>query len=74
SSVSDKWCPVGTGGDTTKGTINNGAAIGETSTNAIYHREPLFDMHTFERIYLRCTAIGGTATALVANLIVPRSP
>lgn len=68
-----QWVPLGPGGDTTKGTINEGNAIGETGSNQILHVEPVdFPAH-FTRLYLEITAIGGTATAVTAWLL-GRSP
>jgi hypothetical protein len=67
--ASGKWLPLGPGGDTTKGTINDGTAIGETSADSIVHCEPVDLAGHFQRLYLEITAIGGTATAVTAWLI-----
>lgn len=67
------WVPVGTGTDTGKGTINGGAAIGETSTDALMHVEPVGYLGHFVRVYLEITAIGGTSTAVTGRLIGRRS-
>lgn len=66
------WVPIGTGADTTKGTINSGAAIGETTADSIVHSEVLNYPCDFQRLYAEVTAIGGTATAISAALIVSR--
>lgn len=64
------WVPLGPGGDTTKGTINEGAAIGETSTDVIRHAEPIDLPGHFSRLYAEITAIGGTSTAITVDLVV----
>lgn len=63
-----KWFPVGTGADATKGTINEGAATGETGTDVIAHAEPIQGLRAFQRVALQVTAIGGTNTAVSAVL------
>jgi len=72
---SGQWLPIGTGADTTKGTINAGAAIGETSADKLVHSEVIQVMGHFDRIYLEITAIGGTSTAVIAYLVgrIPNS-
>ncbi|MBK7823429.1 MAG: hypothetical protein IPJ61_20800 [Tessaracoccus sp.] len=67
-----KWIPIGPGGDTTKGTVNGGSAIGETSANAITHVEEFRNPFHFDRLYAEILAIGGTSTAITVALIAPR--
>ncbi len=67
------WVPAGTGGDTTKGTLNAGAAIGESDTDRLYHTEPIFGLHQAQRAYLQITNIGGTSTAVTAYLLAERA-
>jgi hypothetical protein len=67
------WVPLGTGGDTTKGIINAGAAIGETTSDRILHAEPFQLTGSFQRYYLEITAIGGTSTAVKAYLLARRA-
>lgn len=69
SVVSAAWHPLGTGADSTKGTINAGAACGETNTDSIAHIEIVDGLYGFERLYAEVTAIGGTATAISVWLI-----
>src|SRR3990167_1863205 len=69
SAVSKEWHPVGTGTDALKGTINNGVALGETSTDTIAHAEVLYGLENFERVYLEVVAISGTATAISAWVV-----
>ena len=71
-STTTKWFPCGSGTGAAKGVINDGAAIDETGTDALLHTQPLYDLHVFERIYLEITAIGGTNTAVTANIKIPR--
>lgn len=66
------WLPLGPGADATKGTINDGNALGETGANIIRHTEPVDLPCHFERLYVEVTAIGGTATAINAALVVER--
>lgn len=66
------WVPLGTGGDTTKGTINAGNAIGETTADRLLHAEPFQLTGSFQRYYLEVTAIGGTSTAVKAYLLARR--
>ncbi len=49
--------------------INVAAALAETSADKIRHAEPLYTPSHFSRLYLEITAIGGTATAIVAELL-----
>jgi hypothetical protein len=69
-----KWYPAGIGGDTAKGIVNGGSAIGETASDSIVHSEPVYQISDFDRIYVEITAIGGTSTAINAALVVPRVP
>jgi hypothetical protein len=71
-SIASKWFPCGVGGATTKGTLNEGNAIDETTADAIFHSEPVYQVSDFERLYVEITAIGGSSTAINAALIVPR--
>lgn len=63
-----RWLPVGTGGDSTKGMLNNGATIGETGSDTIRHVEPVDLIEHFQRLYLEIVTIGGTATAVTGYL------
>lgn len=68
------WAPAGSSAlatytDASKGVINLGNALGETGTNTIRHREPVYDLHLADRVYLQVTAIGGTNTAISAWLV-----
>lgn len=63
------WFPLGTGADATKGTINDGVALGETSADLIRHMEIMQGLSGLERIYAEITAIGGTATAITVELL-----
>ena len=67
------WLPLGVGLDATKGTINAGAAIGETGSDVIRHCEPIANVFHFSRLYAEVTAIGGTSTAVTVELLVPRA-
>jgi hypothetical protein len=69
-----KWVPVGTGADTTKGTLNAGAAIGEVNADEVLHSEPFYVAGHFDRLYLQCTAIGGTTPSFEAWIVVNRLP
>lgn len=66
--MTGQWLPLGIGGDTTKGILNAGAAIGESSTEKIAHVE-LITMGRFERMYAEVTAIGGTSTAVNVDVM-----
>lgn len=70
---SGKWVPLGTGADTTKGTINDGSAIGETIADGIRHAEPVNLAGHFSRLYLEVTAIGGTSTSVTAWIVARRN-
>lgn len=64
------WVPFGTGADTTKGTLNEGAAIGEGSVaDTLTHTEILLFPALFDRVYAEVTAIGGTSTAVNVDLV-----
>jgi len=67
-----RWIPLGTGDADAKGVINEGAAIAESSPNAIIHAETLDNLSGWLALYLEVTAIGGTATAISAALL-PRN-
>ena len=51
--ASGVWVPLGTGADLTKGTINAGAAIGETAgiADVIRHSEIVSGLFNFDRVY-----------------------
>jgi hypothetical protein len=66
------WVPIGPGADSTKGTINEGQALGETGTNVIRHAEPVDLVGHFSRLYCEIVSIGGTSTAITAWLIARR--
>lgn len=70
SAAGSVWVPVGTGTGAAKGTVNAGAAIDETGTDAIRHSELVELWGHFDRLYLEITAIGGTATAVTAQLLI----
>ena len=61
-----QWVPVGStpAGDTTKGTLNAGTAMGETKTDLVLHSEPFLLAGLFDRLYVEITAIGGTNTTV----------
>ena len=67
------WYPMGTGTDADKGKINAGTALGEVITDVVLHAEPVLYVGHFDRIYLECTAIGGSSPSFEAWLITPRS-
>lgn len=69
-SVPAVWVPLGTGADLTKGTLNAGAAIGETSTDVLRHSEVIANLFAFDRIYAEITAIGGTSTAINVDIVI----
>lgn len=54
------WFPIGTGVDSTKGTINGVAAAGETDTDEVRHCEIVTNLAYFERLYAEFTAVTGT--------------
>ena len=67
-----KWFPLGVGADSTKGTMNAGAATGEVNTDAIAHSEVIENVMMFDRVYAEVTAISGTATAVSLLLAAGR--
>lgn len=70
SSSAKEWFPCGTGADATKGCLNFGTALGETSANLVTHSERVQGLSAFERLYLEITATpGGTSTAISAWLV-----
>lgn len=64
------WVPLGVGADTTKGTLNAGAAIGETSSDVLRHSEIVSGLFSFDRVYAEVTAIGGTSTAVTVDVLI----
>lgn len=64
------WVPLGVGADTTKGTLNAGAAIGETSADVLRHSEIVSGMFNFDRVYAEVVAIGGTSTAVTVDVLI----
>jgi hypothetical protein len=66
------WKPLGTGADATKGTINGGAAIGETAgiSDVVRHSEIVSGLFNFDRVYAEIVAIGGTATAITVDVLI----
>lgn len=67
------WVPLGTGADTTKGTINGGSALGEVKSDIVLHAEPLLLAGHFNRLYLEMTAVSGTTPSFEAWIVVPRT-
>lgn len=65
------WFPLGIGTASGKGVVNDGAAIAEDEADTLRHAEPLDLPSHFTRLYLEIEAIGGTSTAVTAQLIVP---
>jgi hypothetical protein len=65
------WVPVGAtpAGDTLKGTLNAGVAMGETKSDTVLHCEPFLLAGHFDRLYLEVSAIGGTGTTVEAWLV-----
>jgi len=65
-----EWMPLGThSGDSTKGVLNQGNAIGEVAANSLLHTELVNGLQHYDRVYLEITAIGGTDTAVDAYLV-----
>ena len=64
------WVPLGVGADTTKGTLNAGAAIGETSADVLRHSEIVSGLFGFDRVYAEVVAIGGTSTAVTVDVLI----
>jgi hypothetical protein len=72
--TANAWAPLGTGTAALKGILNGGVAIAEDSTigaDVLRHTEVVGSLWAFDRIYLEITAIGGTATAISAWLVIP---
>ena len=67
------WFPMGAGADATKGVINATVAMGETAADKIRHMETVALPGFVSRLYLEVTAIGGTSTAVTAELVVRRA-
>jgi hypothetical protein len=67
-----EWVPLGTGADTTKGTLNAGAAMGATKTNKILHAEAVVLVGNFTRLYLELIGPAGTTATFDAWIVVPR--
>lgn len=64
------WAPLGTHATaSSKGIINQGNAIGETSADKIMHTEIVTGFRHFDRVYAEITAIGGTSTAISGYLM-----
>ncbi len=64
-----EWAPLGVHATAaTKGVLNDGNAIAETTTDGIQHAEEIFGLMRCSRIYAEITAIGGTSTAISAWL------
>ena len=64
SAITQNWHPLGTGTASGKGLINDGNAIGESSTDNIAHTEILEGLSCLDQIYAEVTAIAGTSTAV----------
>lgn len=56
-----KWFPGGTGTNADKGKINNGQALGETSTNRLRHAEPVTLPGHCDRVYAELGTVSGSA-------------
>ncbi len=63
------WAPLGIGAGATKGIINGGATLDETSADKIAHKEVVSGLRDLERVYLELSAFGGAATAISARLV-----
>ena len=63
------WFPVGTGTGSTSGVINVAVALTEAGSDVLRHTEPIYTPQHCSRLYLEITAIGGTSTAITAELI-----
>lgn len=72
SGDADDWFPLGTGTDGDKGKLNEGAELGETSTDKIQHAEAVEFAGHFTRLYLELIGPGGTAPSFNAWFIAPR--
>lgn len=64
------WHPLGTGNDSTKGMINEGNVLGETSADKLRHCEPVELLPEFDRLYFEVVSIGGTSTSVTVELAV----
>jgi hypothetical protein len=68
------WFPIGTGAAATKGQINAVSTLDETGADKIRHCELLALAGLIgSRLYIEITAIGGTSTAVTAELVVRRA-
>lgn len=67
-----RWYPGGKGPDLTKGYLNDGAAIGETTADEITHAEPFFLTDHWTHVYLEVIAPGGTTPNFDAWLCVSK--
>jgi hypothetical protein len=68
------WTPIGTSGtDANRGLLNGGTAIGELAApgDTLRHSEVINAPWAVDRVYIEITAIGGTATAVSAWIVVP---
>mgnify|MGYP001233795037 CR=1 FL=1 len=72
------WTPlplgvIGTGTELTRGMLNNGVAIGETTAgDTIRYSETVTGLSMYSRIYAQVTAIAGTGTSVTRYLLVRR--
>lgn len=67
--VSATGGPLGIGSsDTTKGALNNGVALGESSADRIFHREKISGLACVDGIQVQLGAIAGTSTAIRVEL------
>ena len=66
---SGEWSPAGVGDDATKGTLDAGTAMGETSTDKVTHTENVFNVVGYTRAYCELVSIagGGGATAYLVR-------
>ena len=67
--VAADWFPLGTGTGATSGVINVATALTEAGADVLRHAEPIYTPAHFSRLYLEITAIGGTSTAITAELV-----
>lgn len=70
--ASAEWYPLGAGADSTKGTINAAASMGEVKTDKVLHCEPLYLGGCFDRLYAEVVAISGTTPAVECWIATPR--
>lgn len=66
------WTPAGVGTAADKGKLNGGAALEETSADAIRHHELMLYPGASDGIYIELGVFGGTATALTVEVDLPR--